>query len=106
VPLNSVEGFIRQILGWREYVRGIYWLKIPEYKSINYFNNFKKLPSFYWNADTDLNLLKQCINDIKKHSYANHIQRLMVLGNFALLIDVDPKEVNEWYMIVYSDAFE
>lgn len=106
VPLNSVEGFIRQILGWREYVRGIYWLKMPEYKSMNYFNNFKKLPSFYWNANTDLNCLKQCINDTKKHSYANHIQRLMVLGNFALLIDVDPKEVNEWYMIVYADAFE
>ncbi|NRA73466.1 MAG: cryptochrome/photolyase family protein [Rickettsiales bacterium] len=105
-PLNSVEGFIRQILGWREFIRGIYWLKMPEYKKMNYLDNKKHLPNFYWTGKTDMNCLKQCIQETKKNAYAHHIQRLMILGNFALLIGVAPEYLNEWYLIVYADAFE
>jgi deoxyribodipyrimidine photolyase-related protein len=105
-PLNSVEGFIRQILGWREYVRGVYWLKMPEYYKLNYLNANKKLPSFFWSTEIDLNCLKQALKETAANAYAHHIQRLMVLGNFLLLLGVDPKQVNEWYLIVYADAYE
>ena len=104
--LNNVEGFIRQIMGWREYIRGIYWLKMPEYAEENYFISKRKLPDFYWTANTNMNCLKQCIKETKENAYAHHIQRLMVLGNFALLTGVNPKEVNEWFLIVYADAYE
>ncbi len=104
--LNCVEGFIRQILGWREYVRGLYWLKMPEYKKLNYFNATRKLPWFYWDGNTKMNCIKQCISQTQEHAYAHHIQRLMVLGNFALLTGIHPDEVNEWYLIVYADAYE
>lgn len=104
--LNAVEGFIRQILGWREYVRGIYWLKMPNYKSENFFDAKRNLPEFYWSGKTKMNCLKQCVSETKKHAYAHHIQRLMVLGNFALIAGIDPRFVNEWYLIVYADAFE
>lgn len=105
-PLNSVEGFIRQILGWREYVRGFYWHFMPELKTDNYLNAQSKLPNFYWNANTKMNCLAQCVSDTHKHAYAHHIQRLMVLGNFALLAGVHPDELNEWYLLVYADAYE
>ncbi|MEM0912698.1 MAG: cryptochrome/photolyase family protein [Pseudomonadota bacterium] len=105
-PLNSVEGFIRQILGWREYVRGFYWYLMPDYSNENYFNASRKLPAFFWTADTKMNCLKQCINDTRDNAYAHHIQRLMVIGNFSLLTGLDPKWVNEWYLIVYADAYE
>lgn len=105
-PLNAVEGFIRQIIGWREYVRGIYWLKMPEYKTLNFFDADRPLPSFYWTGDTQMNCLRQCITETKNNAYAHHIQRLMVLGNFALLAGLHPDEVNEWYLIVYADAYE
>ncbi|MBL55435.1 MAG: cryptochrome/photolyase family protein [SAR116 cluster bacterium] len=105
-PLNAVEGFIRQILGWREYVRGLYWLKMPEYKTLNHLNATRPLPSFFWTADTDMRCLKTCVQDTRKFAYAHHIQRLMVLGNFALLAGLHPDEVNEWYLIVYADAYE
>jgi deoxyribodipyrimidine photolyase-related protein len=105
-PLNNVEGFIRQIMGWREYVRGIYWLKMPEYYEENFLNAKRKLPKFYWTSDTSMNCLKQCIKTTKENAYAHHIQRLMVLGNFALLASIDPKEVNEWFLVVYADAYE
>jgi deoxyribodipyrimidine photolyase-related protein len=104
--LSSAEGFIRQILGWREFVRGIYWLKMPDYKSSNFLNASRPLPEFYWSANTRMNCIKQCVNDTKRNAYAHHIQRLMVLGNFALLAGIDPKAVNEWYLIVYADAHE
>ena len=104
-PLNAVEGFIRQILGWREYIRGIYWLKMPDYKSENYFSARRPLPSLYWDGKTKMNCLKQCVDETK-HAYAHHIQRLMVLGNFALLTGIDPDEVNEWFWIVYADAYQ
>lgn len=106
-PINSVEGFIRQIIGWREFIKGIYDLKMPEYRNENYLNATKPLPSFFWNnKESKMNCLKQCIKETEENSYAHHIQRLMVLGNFCLLAGIDPKEVNEWYWIVYADAFE
>ena len=105
-PLNAVEGFIRQIMGWREYVRGLYWLKMPDYKTLNHLNATRSLPSFFWTADTDMRCLKTCVQDTRKFAYAHHIQRLMVLGNFALLAGLHPDEVNEWYLIVYADAYE
>ncbi len=106
LPINAVEAFIRQIIGWREYVRGIYWLQMPKYKRSNFLNARKKLPDFFWTGETQLNCLKQCITQTKKNAYAHHIQRLMVLGNFLLLTGIHPKEVNEWYLIVYADAYE
>lgn len=105
-PLNSVEGFIRQVLGWREYVRGLYWYKMPDYKNANYLNASRSLPEFFWSADTKMNCLSQCVSETKKNAYAHHIQRLMVLGNFSLLAGLDPDQVNEWYLIVYADAYE
>jgi len=105
-PLNAVEGFIRQICGWREYIRGVYWLNMPSYKNKNFFNAKRKLPKFYWTANTKLNCIKQCVKETKKNAYAHHIQRLMVLGNFALLAGIHPNEVNEWFLIVYADAYE
>ncbi len=105
-PINAVEGFIRQILGWREYVKGLYDLKMPAYKDENYLNAQRSLPAFYWTADTRMNCLRQCVSETKANAYAHHIQRLMVLGNFALLAGCHPDEVNEWYHIVYADAFE
>ena len=105
-PLNSVEGFIRQIIGWREYIRGIYWLKMPDYANENFFGARRKLPDFYWTAETKLNCIHQCVSETKQNAYAHHIQRLMVLGNFALLSGIDPAQVNEWFLIVYADAYE
>ena len=105
-PLNATEGFIRQILGWREFVRGLYWLKMPEYAEQNALEAHRPLPAFFWTADTKMNCLKQCVSETRDHAYAHHIQRLMVLGNFALLAGLSPKEVNEWFMIVYAYAYE
>ena len=105
-PLNAVEGFIRQILGWREYVRGVYWLNMPAYARLNFFKADRKLPQLYWTGETNMNCLRQCVLETKRHAYAHHIQRLMVLGNFALLAGIAPKEVNEWYLLVYADAYE
>ena len=105
-PLNAAEGFIRQIIGWREYVRGVYWLKMPDYATANALSAHRRLPWFYWSGDTDMNCLRQCIRETRDNAYAHHIQRLMVLGNFALLAGVHPDEVNAWYLSVYADAYE
>mgnify|MGYP001208566377 CR=1 FL=1 len=105
-PLNSVEGFIRQVLGWREYIRGIYWLKMPAYQYENFFQAAKKLPDFFWTGNTQMNCLKQCIRATKETAYAHHIQRLMIIGNFSLLAGLDPTDVNEWFLIVYADAYQ
>lgn len=105
-PLNAVEGFIRQILGWREYVRGLYWYLMPDYKQRNYLEANRPLPDFFWSAETKMNCLSECVRTTKQNAYAHHIQRLMVLGNFALLAGLNPDEVNEWYLLVYADAFE
>ena len=105
-PLNAVEGFIRQILGWREFIRGIYWLKMPDYASMNFLEAGRDLPSFYWTGATEMNCMRQSIDQTRRYAYAHHIQRLMVLGNFALLAGLDPRQVNEWYLVVYADAYE
>ena len=105
-PLNAAEGFIRQILGWREYVRGIYWREGPSYVTRNALNATRKLPWFYWSGETDMACMKAAIGQTKSEAYAHHIQRLMVTGNFALLAGIDPFEVHEWYLAVYADAYE
>ncbi len=105
-PLNAVEGFIRQILGWREYVRGIYWLNMPDYKQANFLDAKRPLPPLFWGAATRMNCMSQCVQETKANAYAHHIQRLMILGNFALLASLKPDAVNQWYMIVYADAYE
>ena len=106
VPLNAAEGFIRQILGWREYVRGIYWLEMPRYAETNALGAKRKLPWFYWSGETPMNCLSHAIGDTRRHAYAHHIQRLMVTGNFALLACIRPAEIEEWYLAVYVDAFD
>ena len=106
VPINAAEGYIRQIIGWREYVRGIYWLKMPDYVSENALGATRDLPDFYWTGETDMMCLSQSIGQTRDYAYAHHIQRLMVTGNFALLIGVDPVQIHEWYLAVYIDAFE
>ena len=105
-PLNGVEGFIRQILGWREFIRGIYWLRMPEYASRNALQATRKLPQFYWDGQTEMNCLHHAVTDTRANAYAHHIQRLMITGNFALLAGLQPDEVDEWYLIVYADAYE
>jgi len=105
-PLAGVEGFIRQILGWREYVRGIYWRFMPEYVGMNSLGCEQPLPKFYWTGETDMNCLRDAIGQTLKHGYAHHIQRLMVTGLFSLLLGVRPREVHEWYLAVYVDAIE
>ena len=105
-PLNAVEGFVRQILGWREYVRGVYWLRGPEYGKINALQADRELPDFYWTADTAMACVRDAVEATRDHAYAHHIQRLMITGNLALLLGVHPDAVNAWYMAVYADAYE
>jgi deoxyribodipyrimidine photolyase-related protein len=105
-PLNAVEGFIRQIIGWREYMRGIYFLEGPDYTTRNALNHSRSLPGFYWTADTDMRCVAKTVGQTRDEAYAHHIQRLMVTGNFALLAGIDPHEVHEWYLAVYADAYE
>jgi len=105
-PIEAVEGFIRQILGWREYVRGIYWLNMPEYVNRNAMHASASLPKFFWTGETDMACLRDAIHQTLEHGYAHHIQRLMVTGLYALLLGVNPKEVHTWYLSVYVDAVE
>lgn len=105
-PLPAVEGFIRQILGWREYVRGIYWHFMPDYLESNELKASHPLPAFYWTGETNLNCLRQVIHQTLEFGYAHHIQRLMVTGLFALLLGVKPRAVHEWYLAMYVDAVE
>lgn len=105
-PLASVEGFIRQILGWREYVRGIYWTHMPDYADSNALHADQPLPSWYWTGDTDMACLRDAIGQTLAHGYAHHIQRLMVTGLYAMLLGVRPRAIHEWYLAVYVDAVE
>ncbi|EIA09712.1 cryptochrome/photolyase family protein [Flavobacterium frigoris] len=106
IQYNQLEGFVRQIIGWREYMRGIYWLKMPEYASLNYFDNQEKLPEWFWTGETKMNCLKDAIGQSLEYGYAHHIQRLMITGNFALLAGVNPDEIDAWYLGIYVDAIE
>ncbi|KMO42132.1 deoxyribodipyrimidine photolyase [Methylobacterium variabile] len=105
-PLNAVEGFVRQILGWREYVRGLYWARMPDYADTNALGATRDLPWFYWSGETAMACLAECVRDTRAHAHAHHIQRLMVLGNFALLAGLAPRQVEEWFLEVYADAYE
>ncbi|AUM75368.1 cryptochrome/photolyase family protein [Paracoccus jeotgali] len=105
-PLNAVEGFIRQIIGWREYVRGVYWLKMPDYAAMNVLGAERPLPGFYWTGETNMRCLSQVIGQTLDTAYAHHIQRLMITGTYALLIGADPVAVHRWYLGVYADAYE
>ncbi|MFM8554806.1 MAG: cryptochrome/photolyase family protein [Betaproteobacteria bacterium] len=104
--LAAVEGFIRQILGWREYVRGLYWLRMPGYVALNELGATAALPQFYWDGRTDMACLRDAIGQTLRFGYAHHIQRLMVTGLYALLLGVEPRQVHEWYLSVYVDAVE
>ncbi|MBI3347721.1 MAG: cryptochrome/photolyase family protein [Burkholderiales bacterium] len=105
-PLASVEGFIRQILGWREYVRGIYWMRMPGYAELNALGAREDLPAWYWTGATDMACLRDALAQTLAHGYANHIQRLMVTGLYALMLGVAPQQVHAWYLAVYVDAVE
>lgn len=106
IEYNQLEGFVRQIIGWREYMRGIYWNKMPEFATLNFFNNQEKLPDWFWTGNTKMNCLKDAINQSLNYAYAHHIQRLIITGNFALLAGIHPDEVDAWYLGIYIDAFE
>jgi len=106
VSISAAEGFIRQIIGWREFMRGAYWMRMPEFGTLNYFEHDRKLPEWFWTGETHMECMKQTIGQSLSHAYAHHIQRLMITGNFALLSGIDPSEVDLWYLGIYIDAFE
>lgn len=105
-PLNSVEGFVRQILGWREFIRGVYWLRMPEYAGQNALEQHAELPQFFWTGDTEMACVRDSMQHVLQHGYAHHIHRLMVLGNFALLWGANPIAFHEWHMAMYLDAID
>ena len=105
-PIAAVEGFIRQIIGWREYVRGVYWREMPAYAQLNHLEAARPLPDFYWDGETDLACLRAALTQTLDEAYAHHIQRLMITGTFALLVGVDPDALHRWYLAVYADAYE
>ncbi len=104
--INSVEGFVRQVLGWREYVRGIYWREMPDYEKRNGLEAELPMPGFMWTAETEMNCLHHSVSQLVEHAYAHHIQRLMVLGLFCLLLGVRPQKVNRWHLSMYADAVD
>ncbi|MGX5915590.1 cryptochrome/photolyase family protein [Aliidiomarina sp. Khilg15.8] len=106
ISLAQVEGFVRQIIGWREYVRAIYWAKMPDYGTHNKLNHQRALPGYYWDGDTNMRCMQHAIGQSLEHAYAHHIQRLMITGNFALLAGIHPDEVDAWYLGIYIDAIE
>jgi deoxyribodipyrimidine photolyase-related protein len=106
LSLATVEGFVRQVLGWREFVRGVYWLDMPGMADANHFGAVRPLPAWWWSADTRMACMRETIGQTMREGYAHHIQRLMVTGNFALLAGLAPREVAAWYLAVYVDAVE
>lgn len=106
IEISQIEGFIRQIIGWREYMRGMYWAFMPNYKNLNELNNTNTLPDFFWTGNTKMNCLKHAINNSLDNGYAHHIQRLMITGNYTLLTQTNPDEVDDWYLGIYVDAIE
>lgn len=105
-PLQSVEGFVRQVLGWREFIRGVYWLDMPGLAGANHFGHHRPLPAWFWTGDTHMNCLRSAIGQTLTHGYAHHIQRLMVIGNFSLLAGLEPGRVSDWFLAIYVDAVE
>ena len=106
IDISQIEGFVRQIIGWREFVRGVYWVNMPNYAQLNALSATRKLPQWFWNGETDMNCLHHAIKQSLEFSYAHHIQRLMVTGNFCLLTGIDPDQVDDWYLGIYIDAVE
>jgi deoxyribodipyrimidine photolyase-related protein len=106
IGLAQVEGYIRQIIGWREFMRGVYWAKMPDFEQLNFFGHHRKMPSWYWTGETKMNCMRQCLSQSLQKAWAHHIQRLMVIGNFSLLAGLHPDEVDEWYLGVYIDAIQ
>lgn len=106
MPINSAEGFIRQVLGWREYMRGVYWQQMPHMHDMNYFDHTRHLPSFYWTAETRMYCVAHAVEGLRARGYTHHIQRLMVLANWTNLAGVIPHEVNDWFWEVYIDAYD
>jgi len=106
IAISQVEGFIRQIIGWREYMRGVYWAKMPEFAELNFFGHERELPKWFWTGKTKMKCLSHSIGQSLEYAYAHHIQRLMVIGNFALLAGIHPDELDQWYLGIYIDAIE
>ncbi|MDX2198954.1 MAG: cryptochrome/photolyase family protein [Phycisphaerae bacterium] len=106
VPLNCVEGFVRQVIGWREFIRGVYWHIGPDYANRNALDQHGRLPEFYWTADTDMNCMRHCLSEVRDNGFGHHIQRLMVTGNFALISGVSPRAISDWYLAMYADAVD
>jgi len=106
IDLAQIEGFVRQIVGWREYIRGVYWVNMPEYKNLNHLNATNPLPDYFWTGETKMSCVKHAVDQSLEYAYAHHIQRLMVTGNFAMLAGIDPNQVDEWYLGIYIDAIE
>jgi len=104
--IEAVEGFVRQVLGWREFIRGVYWHYMPDYATLNHFGHTRALPAWFWSARTDMHCLAQVIGQTLTHGYAHHIQRLMIVGNFCVLAGIDPRQVDAWFLAVYVDAIE
>jgi deoxyribodipyrimidine photolyase-related protein len=105
-PLAAAEGFIRQVIGWREYIRGMYWLTMPDLAQANALAAHRPLPAFWWTGDTPMRCIAQTVRSTRDNAYAHHIQRLMIMGNFALIAGIDPAQVAEWFLAVYADAYE
>jgi deoxyribodipyrimidine photolyase-related protein len=106
LPLSSVEGFVRQVLGWREYIHCLYWRHMPDYQFMNHLDHQRPLPSFYWDGETQMTCIRDCMQQLLKYGYTHHIQRLMVLGLFALLYGVKPVLFHQWHMAMYADAVD
>lgn len=106
ISLPQIEGFVRQIIGWREYMRGVYWAQMPDYEHLNFFGHDRKLPHYYWDGQTNLQCLRYCIDQSLRYAFAHHIQRLMITGNFALLAGTHPDQVDAWYLGIYLDAIQ
>jgi len=106
IGYNQVEGFVRQILGWREFMRGVYWAQMPAFADLNFFGHERPLPAWFWTGETHMNCLKHVVDQSLEKAYAHHIQRLMVVGNFALLAGLHPDAVDEWFLGIYMDAFQ
>jgi deoxyribodipyrimidine photolyase-related protein len=106
LPLAAVEGFIRQVMGWREFIRGVYWQFMPQLAEANFFGHSRPLPRWYWTGETRMNCMRAVIGQTLEHGYAHHIQRLMVTGQFALLAEIEPRQVTDWYLAIYVDAVD